>query len=128
MNLFKTERPIIAVILGFFLVLKLMSALGFVFQANGLVGPIVGLQMILIAFVAYTMNSKGGGQSSLLTMVFCLVIIMILDGAVIYFSLNGFSLPSSAVPRVVGAELTYILTIIYIFFSKKLRRFKEINS
>lgn len=128
MNIFKTERPIIAVILGFFLVLKLMSAFGFVFQAKGFVGPIVGLQIILIAFVAYAINSKVGGQSSLLTMIFCLVIVMVLDGVVIYLSLNGFSLPSSAVPRVIGAELTYILTIAYIFFSKKLRRFKEISS
>ncbi|MDT0636555.1 hypothetical protein RM437_00685 [Citrobacter werkmanii] len=126
MNIFKTERPIIAVILGILLLLKLISALGFVFQATGVIGPIVGLQMILIAFVAYHLNVRSGGQSSLLTMISCLVIVMILDGIVIYLSLNGFSLPSSAIPRVIGAELTYILTIAYIYFSKKLRRFKEI--
>nr|DAR21332.1 MAG TPA: hypothetical protein [Caudoviricetes sp.] len=60
-------------------------------------------------------------------MIICLVIVMILDGVVIYLSLNGVTLPSSAVPRDIGAELTYLLTIAYIFFSKKLRRFKEIS-
>lgn len=125
MNIFKTERPIIAAILGFLLALKLLSALGFIFQATGFVGPIIGLQMILIAFVAYTLNTRSGGQSSLLTMIFCLAIVMGLDGVVMYLLLDGHSLPSSATPSVIGAELTYILTIAYIFFSKKLRRFKD---
>lgn len=128
MNIFKTERPIIAVILGVLLILKLMSALGFVFQAKGFVGPLVGFQMILIAFVAYNINTKTGGQSSLLTMLSCLVIVMILDGVVIYHSLNGFTLPSAAIPRIIGAELPYILTIAYIFFSKKLRSYKGIGA
>lgn len=128
MNIFKTDRPVIAAILGVLLVLKLMSALGFIFQATGFIGPVVGLQMILIAFVAYTLNTRAGGNTSLLTMIFCLMLVMVLDGVVIYLSLNGFSLPPAAVPRVVGAELTYILTIIYVFFSKKLRRFKEIEA
>ncbi|MGS4678801.1 hypothetical protein ACKURH_06110 [Enterobacter soli] len=124
MNILKTERPIIAVILGILLVLKLISALGFIFQATGFIGPVVGLQIILIAFVAYTLNTRAGGNSSLLTMIFCLITVMILDGAVIYLSLNGLAFPSSAVSTVIGAELTYILTIAYIFFSKKLKRFK----
>lgn len=125
MKIFKTERPIIAIFLSFLLVLKLLSALGFVFYATGYVGPIVGLQMILIAFVIYTLNTKAGGESSLLTMIVCLVVVMVLDGIVIYISLHGFALPSEAIPTVIGAELTYILTIVYLFFSKKLRRFKE---
>lgn len=128
MKMFKTDRPILALVLGIFLVLKLVSALGFIFQATGLTGPVVGLQMILIAFVAYTLNTRAGGNSSLLTMIFCLITVMILDGAVIYLSLSGFALPSSAVPRVIGAELTYVLTIAYIVFSKKLRRFKELDA
>ncbi|WP_063865749.1 hypothetical protein [Enterobacter hormaechei] len=128
MNIFKTDRPILAVVLSIFLALKLVSALGFIFQATGLTGPIVGLQMVLIAFVAYTLNTRAGGHSSLLTMIICLIIVMILDGVVIYLSLDGFALPSSAVPRVIGAELTYVLTIAYIVFSKKLRRFKELNA
>lgn len=128
MNIFKTDRPILAVALGFFLAHKFMSALDFIFQVTGLIGPVVGLQMILITFVAYTLNTRAGGTSCLLTMIFCLVVVMVLDGVVIYLSLNGSALPSSAVPRVVGAELSYILTIAYIMFSKKLRRFKEISA
>lgn len=125
MNLFKTERPILAVILGASLLLKLISAFGFISQVTGIVGPVIGLQMILIAFVAYTMNTRAGGQSSLVTMIICLVSVMVLDGIIIYISLNGQALSSEAIPRIIGAELTYILTIAYIFFSKKLRKFKE---
>lgn len=127
MKILKTERPILAVLLSFLLTLKFISALGFVLQATGFIGPIVGLQMILIAFVAYTLNTKAGGESSLLTIIVCLLVVMALDGVVIYISLNGFALPPAAIPRVIGGELTYILTIAYIFFSKKLRRFKGID-
>ncbi|HCT2538997.1 TPA: hypothetical protein OTR49_004802 [Escherichia coli] len=125
MKRFKTDRPILAFVLGIFLSLKLVSALGFIFQATGLTGLVVGLQIILIAFVAYTLNTRTGGYSSLLAMIFCLIAVMVLDGVVIYLSLNGIALPSLAIPRIIGAELTYVLTIAYIVFSKKLRRFKE---
>ncbi|EPP6259030.1 hypothetical protein ACUTEI_001400 [Cronobacter sakazakii] len=129
MNIFKTERPIIALILGILLVFKVISALEFLllamFQPPGLVVPVVGLEMMLIAFAAYTLNTRGGGQSSLLKTAFSLTIVIALDSIIIYSSLNEASLPSSTAHKVVGVELTYILTIAYIFFSKKLRRFKE---
>ncbi|EOZ7625883.1 hypothetical protein AB5R26_004101 [Enterobacter mori] len=123
----KTNRPIIAAILSLLLLLKLISALGFMYQTTGFAGPVVGLQMILITFSVYTLNTKAGGQASLITMVGCLFFVMVLDGVLINISLNGRVLPEETIPRVIGAELTYILTIAYVFFSKKLRRFKEIN-
>lgn len=125
MKFIKTDRPIIAIFLGLLLILKLLSGLGFIFQATGFVVPVVGLQLILIAYVSYTMNTKAGGQASIISMMVCLFVVMVLDGFVIHLSLNGMTLPEAAYPRIIGAELTYLLTIAYIFFSKKLKRFKE---
>ncbi|MFP2712395.1 hypothetical protein ACLEUQ_00695 [Escherichia coli] len=125
MKFIKTDRPIIALFLGLLLVLKLLSGLGFIFQATGFLGPVVGLQLILIAYVTYTLNTKAGGKTALMSMIACLFIVMVLDGVVIHLSLNGMELPEAAYPRIIGAELTYLLTIAYIFFSKKLKRFKE---
>lgn len=126
MKLFKTERPIIALLLSFLLILKLISALGFIFNTRGIITPIVGLQMVLIAFVVYAINSKYGGASSIKNMITCLIAIMVLDFVVIHITLNGASLPKEYYPRVIGAELTYLLTIAYLFFSKKLRRYKSV--
>ena len=125
MKFIKTERPIIAIFLGLLLLLKLFSGLGFIFQATGFAGPVVGMQIILIAYVAYTLITKAGGKASIISMIVCLFVVMVLDGVVVHLSLNGMALPEAAYPRIIGAELTYLLTIAYIFFSKKLKRYKE---
>lgn len=126
-NLFKTDRPIIAIILGLLLLMKLLSAIGFIFNVTPTVAVIVGIQILCIAYVIYSMNSKGGGADTIKKMAIALLSTMILDFIVIYFSLSGRVLNPEYYPRILGAELTYVITIAYILFSKKLKRFKEID-
>lgn len=124
-NLFKTDRPIIALILGFLLLMKLLSALGFIFNVTTTVAIIVGVQIICIAYVIYSMNAKGGGAYTIKKMAAALIITMALDFIVILFSLSGREINPEYYPRIFGAELTYVITILYILLSKKLKRFKE---
>lgn len=124
-NLFKTDRPIIALILGFLLLMKLLSALGFIFNVTTTVAIVVGVQIICIAYVIYSMNAKGGGAYTIKKMAAALIITMALDFIVILFSLSGREINPEYYPRIFGAEITYVITILYILLSKKLKRFKE---
>lgn len=124
-NIFKTERPIIALILGAFLLLKVISGVGFFFNTHGIVSAIIGIEIVFILFVIYGMNKRGGGEASIKTMILLTVSVILLDFAAIFVVLNGSALKSEYIARIVGGELTYILTIIYLTFSKKMKRFKS---
>lgn len=112
-------------ILGFLLLMKLLSALGFIFNVTTTVAIVVGVQIICIAYVIYSMNAKGGGAYTIKKMAAALIITMALDFIVILFSLSGREINPEYYPRIFGAELTYVITILYILLSKKLKRFKE---
>lgn len=124
-NIFKTERPIIALILGAFLLLKVISGVGFFFNTHGIVSAIIGIEIVFILFVIYGMNKRGGGETSIKTMILLTVSVILLDVAAIFVVLNGSALKSEYIATIVGGELTYILTIIYLTFSKKMKRFKS---
>ena len=71
------------------------------------------------------MNAKGGGAYTIKKMAAALIITMVLDFIVILFSLSGREINPEYYPRIFGAELTYVITILYILLSKKLKKFKE---
>jgi len=124
-NIFKTERPIIALILGAFLLLKVISGAGLFFNTHGIVSAIIGAEIVFILFVIYGMNKRGGGEASIKTLIMFTVSVIFLDFAAIFVVLNGSALRSEYIARIVGGELTYVLTVIYLAFSKKMKRFKS---
>lgn len=113
-------------ILGFLLLMKLLSAVGFIFNVTPIVAAVVGIQILCIAYVIYGMNAKGGGMDSIKRMAIALISTMAMDFIVIYFSLSGMALSPEYYPRIIGAELTYVITVAYVVLSKKLKRFKEV--
>lgn len=125
LNIFKTERPIIAAFLGLLLFIKIISGLNVILNFNGMIPLMVGLEIIFISCVIYGINKKGGGEASLITMFVLLIVVVLLDISTAYILLNGHIFKHDFLPALLGSELTYVITAFYIFFSKKLRRFKS---
>lgn len=120
----KPKRPIVGIILAILLVLKMLSGWDFVMRSSGPTVYIVALQLVLIAFVVFKMNSRGGGIKPIKLMMGLVAVVIVLDMVIIGFLFSGKSIPSEFYPQMVGAELVYIITILYLYFSKKLKRFK----
>ncbi|MES4612914.1 MAG: hypothetical protein ACTH8P_11445 [Ewingella sp.] len=120
----KAKRPILAMVLAVFLVLKMLSGWDFVMKASGPTVYIVALQLLIVAYVVFKMNTRGGGVKAINLLMGLVAIVILLDMSIIGIIFSGKAIPKEFYPQMLGAELIYILTIIYLYFSKKLKAFK----
>lgn len=120
----KAKRPILAMVLAVFLVLKMLSGWAFVMKATGPTVYIVALQLLIVAYVVFKMNTRGGGAKAINLLMGLVAVVILLDLSIIGIIFSGKSIPKEFYPQMLGAELIYILTIIYLYFSKKLKAFK----
>lgn len=120
----KAKRPILAMVLAVFLVLKMLSGWNFVMKASGPTVYIVALQLLIVAYVVLKMNMRGGGMKAINLLMGLVAIVILLDLSIIGIIFSGKAIPKEFYPQMLGAELIYILTILYLYFSKKLRTFK----
>ena len=123
----KARRPILAIVLAVFLVLKMLSGWDFVMKASGPTVYIVALQLLIVAYVVFKMNTRGGGIKAINLLMGLVALVIVLDLSIIGIIFNGKSIPIEFYPQMLGAELIYILTIVYFYFSKKLKAFKAVS-
>lgn len=123
----KARRPILAIVLAVFLVLKMLSGWDFVMKASGPTVYIVALQLLIVAYVVFKMNTRGGGIKAINLLMGLVALVIVLDLSIIGIIFNGKSIPIEFYPQMLGAELIYILTIAYLYFSKKLKAFKAVT-
>ena len=121
----KPKRPIIAIILAVLLCLKLLSGLSIIYNLSGVILYIVLIQLIMVTFVIFSMNTLGGGAKMIKLMIAFVSATMVFDILVIALMFEGRDIPEMLYPRAIGAEITYLITILYLVFSKKLKRFKS---
>jgi hypothetical protein len=126
-DVINAKRPILAIVLAVFLVLKMLSGWDFVMKASGPTVYIVALQLLIVAYVVFKMNTRGGGIKAINLLIALVAVVIILDLSIIGIIFSGKSIPKEFYPQMLGAELIYILTMVYLYFSKKLKAFKAVS-
>lgn len=83
--------------------------------------------MITIIYLVSSMNTRGGGADKCKKSALLIGALISSDIALIFYNFRGVEFPPQIFPRLIGAELTYLITISYLLFSKKQRAYKAFD-
>lgn len=120
----KQKLPWLSVIFTALICLKIIAGLGYALRITGLQAILVWFELIIMVWVALALVNRKCKPLSTKVIALLVAIIIFTDISLIAYSFSGLAVPSNFYAQLIGAELTYLMTIAYCLFSKRFKEFK----
>lgn len=125
METVRPKLPWLSILFCALICLKIFSGLSYTIQASGFLSVALWIEIILMGWVALALVVRVFAPRNVKAIATVISLIILMDLSIIFFTFNGFGLPSNLYAQLIGAEITYLITIAYCLFSKKFRAFKS---